>query len=251
MRRLDYETLSNEIQKWIKNYVSSANAEGIIVGLSGGIDSAVTASLCVNSLGRDRVICLSLPCESIPQDLEDTKLVANFLGIECKIIDLTSIYYEFLKVTNKKVDANKVSKANLKPRLRMTALYYFGQSMGNYLVTGTGNRAELAIGYFTKYGDGGVDFEPLGNLYKCEVRELAKILKIPDKIINKTPSPGLWVGQTDEGEIGMKYDLIDEIIYRIDYNLTFDGLNKDDVEKVKKMMKKSEHKLKMPPMYQI
>jgi NAD+ synthase len=133
----------------------------------------------------------------------------------------------------------------------MIALYFHGQSKGNYLIAGTGNRAELTIGYFTKYGDGAVDFEPLGMLYKKEVSEIARILKIPEKIILKPPSPGLWVGQTDEGEIGLLYDTIDEILYRFDYNLSFNGLNKEDIEKVRKMMKNAEHKLRMPPMYEI
>ncbi|MFX0060142.1 MAG: NAD+ synthase [Candidatus Hodarchaeota archaeon] len=250
MRRLDYANLSDEIQKWIKSYVNSAKAQGVIVGLSGGIDSAVTASLCVNAIGKDQVIGLGLPCESISQDMEDASLVADILGIEFEIIDLTSVYHEFLSTANNKNQSNQLSRANLKPRIRMMALYFIGQTKGKYLVAGTGNRAELAIGYFTKYGDGGVDFEPLGGLYKSEVRNIAKILKVPKKIINKPPSPGLWVGQTDEGEIGMSYDTIDEILYRIDYQLSFEGLNKNEVEKVKNMMKSAEHKLKMPPFYQ-
>lgn len=251
MRSLDYANLSLEIQNWIKSYISSANAQGVIVGLSGGIDSAVTASLCCNALGNDRVIALYLPCESISQDKEDAKLVAKFLQIKLEIIELSSIYHEILRVTEKFKISNQLANANLKPRLRMMILYFLGQSRGKYLVAGTGNRAELAIGYFTKYGDAGVDFEPLGGLYKSEVRKIAKVLKIPDKIINKPPSPGLWIGQTDEDEIGLKYDTIDEILYRIDYNLSLDGLDQASVQKVKSMMKAAEHKLKMPPIYKL
>jgi len=246
-----YKKLAVDIQNWIKSYVMSANAESVIVGLSGGIDSAVTAALCSNALGKENVIGLGLPCESISQDLEDAKLIAKVLGIDFKIIDLTSVYNKFLEVMEPIVKTNKMASANLKPRLRMITLYFHGQSKGNCLVAGTGNRAELAIGYFTKYGDGAVDFEPLGMLYKKEVREIARILKIPEKIILKPPSPGLWIGQTDEGEIGLSYDTIDEILYRFDYNLDFNGLNKDDIEKVRKMRKIAEHKLKMPPMYGI
>jgi NAD+ synthase len=251
MRKLDYKKLANDIQNWIKNYVMSANAEFVVVGLSGGIDSAVTAALCSNALGKENVIGLSLPCESISQDLEDAKLIAKVLGIDFKIIDLTSVYNKFLEVMEPIVKTNRMASANLKSRLRMITLYFHGQSKGNCLVAGTGNRAELAIGYFTKYGDGAVDFEPLGMLYKKEVREIARILKIPEEIILKSPSPGLWVGQTDEGEIGLLYDTIDEILYRFDYNLDFNGLNKEDIEKVRKMRKTAEHKLKMPPMYEI
>ncbi len=107
------------------------------------------------------------------------------------------------------------------------------------------------IGYFTKYGDGGVDFEPIGSLYKCEVREIAKILDIPNQIIEKPPSAGLWEGQTDEGEIGITYDDLDEIIYRIDYNLSLEDLDRDIVEKTKRMINSAEHKNKMPPIYKI
>lgn len=149
-----------------------------------------------------------------------------------------------MKVLPPQIKSNKIAQANIKPRLRMTMLYYMGHSFGNYLVAGTGNRSELAIGYFTKYGDGGVDFEPIGALYKAEVREIARFLGIPDKIINKPPSAGLWEGQTDEDEIGLTYDLLDEIIYRIDHFLGFEGLNDKDVKKVINMIKSAEHKNK-------
>jgi len=251
MRTLDYIKLSSEIQNWIRTYVSSAKAEGIVVGLSGGIDSAVTAALSVTAIGKENVIALGLPCESISKDLEDAKLIAKMLEIKFEIIDLTSIYRAFLGTISPKIEANNMAKANLKPRLRMMALYFVGQSLGNYLVAGTGNRAELAIGYFTKYGDGGVDIEPIGNLYKSEVRQVAKVLNIPESITRKPPSPGLWLGQTDEGEIGLSYDTIDEILYRIDYNLDFEELEQNDVEKVKKMMKGAKHKLNMPPSYKV
>ena len=251
MRTLDFKNLSIDIQNWIKNYIDAANADGVVVGLSGGIDSSVTASLCVNAIGKKKVIGLGLPCESTIKDLEDAKLIAQHLGINFMIIDLTKPYNQFLEIFAPIIKPNTISNANIKPRLRMIALYYAGQSLGKYLVAGTGNRAELAIGYFTKYGDGGVDFEPLGMLYKSEVRELGKVLEIPEHIIEKPPSPGLWPGQTDEGEIGLLYNTIDEILYRMDYNLEFEGLNLEYVNKVKGMMKKAEHKLVMPPMFEV
>jgi NAD+ synthase len=250
MRELNYKKVATEIEMWIKDYVSSANAKGVVLGLSGGIDSAVTAALCAKALGKEKIMGLGLPIESIPQDLEDAKLVAKHLGISFVISDLTSVYKELVKVLPSDVQSNEMALANIKPRLRMTTIYYVGQSLG-YLVGGTGNRAEMAIGYFTKYGDGGVDFEPLGALYKCEVRKIAQILGIPKKIIKKPPSAGLWQGQTDEGEIGMKYDLVDEILYRFDHYLELNDLNADDVEKVVNMMKAAEHKNKMPPIFKI
>jgi len=251
MRKLNYEKLTSDIQNWIKEYVASAGAKGIVLGLSGGIDSSVIAALSVNAIGAENVLGLGLPCESIPQDLEDARAIAKHLGITFIISDLTSVYKEFLKVLPPQIKSNKIAQANIKPRLRMTMLYYMGQSLGNYLVAGTGNRSEIAIGYFTKYGDGGVDFEPIGALYKFEVREIAKVLGIPNKIINKPPSAGLWEGQTDENEIGLTYDLLDEILYRIDHFLGLEELNEKDVKKVISMMKSAEHKTKMPPMFKI
>jgi len=251
MRKLDYKQTISEIQKWIRNYVNSAKVKGIVVGISGGIDSAVTTSLCVSALGKENIIGLGLPCSSIPQDLKDAEKLKKLLGIKFIKIELTSIYNEFIKITEPLFESNSLALANLKPRLRMMAIYFVGQSLGKFLVAGTSNRTELAIGYFTKYGDGGVDFEPIGGLYKCEVRKVAKLLNVPEEIVKKPPSAGLWEGQTDEGEIGITYDVLDEIIFRIDNNLDLDDLNKDDVNRVKGMMKSAQHKNEMPPFFRI
>lgn len=251
MRKLDYYKLAEDIQNWIANYVKSAGLKGVVLGLSGGIDSAVTAGLSVKALGKENVIAIGLPIESLPQDLEDAKLVADHLGIKLYIADLTDAFKEFIKVNPIEGKPDYMAVANIKPRLRMTMVYFLGQTLGGYIVGGTGNRPECAIGYFTKYGDGGVDIEPIGNLYKSEVREVARVLGIPEKIINKKASAGLWEGQTDEGEIGLSYDTIDEILYRIDNNLDYNGLNEADIEKVKKMMRAAEHKLNVPPMFEV
>jgi NAD+ synthase len=251
MRELDFEKLVVDIQDWIIKYVMTAKADILVVGLSGGIDSAVTAALCTKALGKEYVIGVGLPCSSISQDLEDAQLVAAHLGINFKILDLTPIFEKFLEVASSIPSKDKLASANLKPRLRMMALYYIGQSKGSSLIVGTSNRAELAIGYFTKYGDGAADFEPLASLYKQEVRKIATILNIPKKIILKAPSAGLWQGQTDEGEIGLSYDVIDEILYRIDYNLDFKGLNEKDIMKVRDLMGAAEHKLIMPPFFDV
>jgi len=233
MRKLDYKKIISEIQKWIKNYVVSAKVNGVVIGISGGIDSAVTTILCVNAIGSDNVIGLGLPISSLPQDLNDAEKLAKKLEIKFIKLELTSVYNEFIKISTPLFKSNQIAIANLKPRLRMMALYFVGQSSGKFLVAGTGNRTELAIGYFTKYGDGGVDFEPIGGLYKCEVIEIAKLLNIPEEIIKKPPSAGLWEGQTDEGEIGLTYDVLDEIIFRIDNKLDLDDLNENNVKMVK------------------
>ncbi len=251
MRELNYKKIVDDIQDWIKNYVNSAKVTDIVVGLSGGIDSAVTAALCSNAIGKEKIIGLGLPCGSISQDLDDAKSIAKHLGIKFEVLDLTPVYEKFLDIVNSKLKKDKLASANLKPRLRMIALYFTGQSMGKSLVAGTSNRAELLIGYFTKYGDGAADFEPIASLYKQEVRKLAELLNLPERIIKKAPSAGLWPGQTDEGEIGLSYDTIDEILYRIDYNLDFKGINESDIKKVRRMMNAAEHKLKMPPFYDL
>jgi NAD+ synthase len=251
MRELDVQKVLLDIQDWIKNYAKSAKAEHIVVGLSGGIDSAVTAALCAKAIGKENIIGLGLPCSSISQDLEDAKIIAANLGIDFTILDLTPAYEKFLEMANVISRKDQLALANLKPRLRMMTLYYVGQSKGNSLVVGTSNRVELAIGYFTKYGDGAADFEPIASLYKQEVRKIAHLLNIPEKIILKAPSAGLWQGQTDEGEIGLSYDVIDEILYRIDYDLDFKGLNNKDIKKVRKLMSAAEHKLKMPPFFDV
>jgi NAD+ synthase len=251
MRKLDYKKIISEIQKWIKNYVVSAKVNGVVIGISGGIDSAVTTTLCVNAIGSDNVIGLGLPISSLPQDLNDAEKLAKKLEIKFIKLELTSVYNEFIKISTPLFKSNQIAIANLKPRLRMMALYFVGQSSGKFLVAGTGNRTELAIGYFTKYGDGGVDFEPIGGLYKCEVIEIAKLLNIPEEIIKKPPSAGLWEGQTDEGEIGLTYDVLDEIIFRIDNKLDLDDLNENNVKMVKDMMKSAHHKITIPPLFRI
>ncbi|MGV9205845.1 MAG: NAD+ synthase [Promethearchaeia archaeon] len=254
MRELNYKKLTKNIQDWIKDYINDADCDGVVVGLSGGIDSSVTATLSAHAIGKNNVLGFSLPCNSQPKDYEDAKMIAQFLDIDFRVVDLSSLYKECKDIylpKLKKKDSLKMAKANIKPRLRMTTLYFFGQAEGSYLIGGTGNRTEIVIGYFTKYGDGGVDFEPIGALYKCEVREVAKVLKIPEKIIKKPPSAGLWKGQTDEEEIGISYDELDEILYRIDYNLPLNELDQNHVEKVKKMIRAAEHKKNMPPMYEI
>ncbi|PIP19604.1 MAG: NAD(+) synthetase [Candidatus Omnitrophica bacterium CG23_combo_of_CG06-09_8_20_14_all_41_10] len=231
--------MKNKIVAWIRKQVKDAKAKGIVLGLSGGIDSAVAAVLAKEAVGRNNVLVLFMPCNSNPQDLKDAQLVVKSLELKTKLVDLSDIYNNFLRVLPK---GPSLAKGNLKPRLRMAALYYFANKL-NYLVCGTGNKSELSVGYFTKFGDGGVDILPLGDLLKSEVKELAKDLGIPEKIINRNPSAGLWPGQTDEAEMGIIYPELDDILERLE-NKKGQIVSKNKVNKVKGMIKKSEHKRK-------
>ncbi len=231
--------MKNKIVLWIKQKVKDSGAKGIVLGLSGGIDSAVVAALVKKAVGKNNLLVLFMPCNSDPQDLKDAKLVANELGLKSKLMDLSVVYNNFLKVLP---GAVSLARGNLKPRLRMSALYYFANKL-NYLVCGTGNKSELLVGYFTKYGDGGVDILPIADLFKRQVRLLAKELKIPQAIITKPPTAGLWYGQTDEVEMGITYNELDDILDRF-CNHKKQVAGSSSVDKVIRMYKKSEHKRK-------
>ena len=247
MGQLNYKKIEEKLVKWIRNHVVDASCSGAIVGLSGGIDSAVTAVLCKKAFNND-TLGVIMPCYSNKQDENDARLLADKFDINYVTRDLNTAYDEFidiLKPGNKDLSDNiseekaKMARANIKPRLRMITLYYYA-ACHNYLVVGTDNWSELTIGYFTKYGDGGVDLAPLGRLVKTEVRELAQHLEIPEKIINKKPSAGLWEGQTDEEEMGFSYKELDQYILTGEVDDTIQ-------EKIKRLIKKNDHKTKPIP----
>lgn len=214
------QTRSSEIVEWMKGQVSAAGARGIAVGLSGGIDSAVVLGLAAQA-APGHVVGIMMPCHSDPADEEHANLVARQFDVPAVRVDLAPAYdrlvadlraaiealprAQFPVVPAEEVDIKaRLPLANVKPRLRMTTLYFVANTL-NYLVAGTGNRSELTIGYFTKYGDGGVDILPIGQLLKSEVRAVARELGVPAEVIEKPPSAGLWIGQTDEGEMGFTY----------------------------------------------
>lgn len=243
---MDWERVVEEICKFIKEYVDKSNANGVIIGLSGGIDSSTVAFLCKRALGEKRVLGLIMPEKGVTreEDVEDALSIADMLGIEFKIIEIN----EILDALKRKLgEGNKIAEANLKPRIRMTINYYFANNM-NRLVAGTGNKSELMIGYFTKYGDGGVDFLPIGDLYKTEVFKLAEYIGVPERIIKKKPTAGLWVNQTDEDEIGMSYEELDEILKAIE-----NGRRRGDdkFKRVEMLVKNSKHKREMPPIARV
>jgi NAD+ synthase len=196
----------NVIVEFIKDQVEAAGAGGAVLGLSGGLDSATVAFLAVRALGPDRVFALLLPEAKVTSrdDLEDARKVASILKIETKEIEISKVldcYSEVLPMA----EAPPVVNGNLKARVRMTILYWHANLLGR-LVLGTGNKTEIMLGYSTKFGDAAADIFPIAGLYKDEVRDLARRLGVPNRIIDKAPTAGLWPGQTDEGELGISYD---------------------------------------------
>lgn len=206
----------NEAIEWIKDYVEKSGARGVVVGESGGKDSAVVTAMSVKALGKEKVVGVSMPCNSIQSDFDDAKLVAETFGIRFIENNLTDSYKVFENELNKTVkslnneELSNEAKINIKPRLRMTTLYAIAQTLG-YLVIGTGNLCEAMVGYTTKWGDSAADFNPIGNFTVPEVLKIGELLGVPERIIHKAPNDGLG-GLTDEEKLGVKYVQIAEMI---------------------------------------
>ena len=210
---MNAEQLADKLVSWIRDKVLAAGCKGVVVGMSGGLDSSVVAVLCHRTFPQN-MLGVVMPCYSSQEDEEHAQAVASKFSIPIKIVVLDTVFDTLLKALpgdGVEPNVSRLTKANLKARLRMLTLYYFANQL-KYIVAGAGNRSELSTGYFTKYGDGGVDIMPLGNLVKKQVRELAISLGIPQPIIDKPPSAGLWDGQTDEGEMGFSYDELDRYL---------------------------------------
>jgi len=234
------EEITPKIEYWLLQHLEKASAQGFVLGLSGGIDSAVVSVL-LKRICPENMLAVIMPCHSLEHDTQDAYLLAQQFDIPVISIDLSTVYDEFLSsLRSGSVNTSELAKANMKPRLRMTTLYSIAQSL-NYLVCGTSNLAELALGYFTKHGDSGVDILPLGDLLKREVNELARYLGVPGRIIEKPPSAGLWPGQTDEEEMGLKYEDIDNYL-----SGSYVGASSiPDV--IGDRIRRAEHKRKMAP----
>ena len=285
------ENIEN-VSLFLKEYMEKNGFKGYVLGLSGGIDSAVSLGMAVKAVGKENVRCFALPCTSTfekerSEDFEDAKLVADAFGVELQKINLdkeaTKLYSDIIisldsftfKNTKLLLDASSkpLVLANIKARLRMTTLRALSEALG-YLVLGTTNKTEEYLGYYTKAGDGGsgVDIEPLADFFKYEIRELATELRVPEKIITKSPSAGLFDNQTDEDEIGFKYDDIDGYLLRREeytnvnlinryinisnemkeFLLMLDGklnVNEDLIDKVENMIINGNHKRFNPPYY--
>jgi NAD+ synthase len=237
----------------MRQQVTAAGARGLVVGLSGGLDSAVVARL-AQLAAPSAVVAALLPCYTDPADEADAAAVVAHFSLATVRIDLSSVYDVLTAGSQAAVKtlpasmrapqatADRRPIANIKPRLRMTALYFLANSL-NYLVAGTTNRAAIAAGHFTKHGDGGVDLLPLGRLLKRDVRSLARDLGVPAPIIARVPSAGLWVGQTDEEELGFSYDELDRYL-----DEGPESVAPATALKIERLIRSAEHKTQIPPM---
>jgi len=257
MKETSYQEKKDKIINFIRSSIQGSGATGAIIGLSGGIDSALTAYLTVEALGKEKVLGLMLPEKGISTktDIDDAVEIARILGIDHNIIEISNVLSSFssaIPVFDRNV---RTANGNLKPRTRMCILYYHANLM-NRMVIGTGNKTELLLGYFTKYGDGGVDIEPIGNLYKTQVRGLSRYMGIPLRIIEKTPTAGLWPGQTDESELGVSYEMADRILTMlVDEKRKIAEIKSkfppEIVDKLAARISSSEHKRMPPPSVEI
>jgi len=238
---MNSEQLAEKLVSWIRDKTLAAGGKGVVLGLSGGLDSSVLAVLCQRAFPKNMLAVL-MPCYSSPGNVAHARLVADKFSIPARTVVLDSVFDGLLKVLpddKAEPDVSRLAQANIKARLRMLTIYYFANRL-KYLVVGAANRDELAVGYFTKYGDGGVDIQPLGNLLKGELRELARFLGIPEAIINKPPSADLWEGQTDEGELGFSYDELDRYLAS--------GEAAVEIKKrIESMVAATQHKRQSPP----
>lgn len=245
----DYPSITNRIEEFIENEIKKNNAKGIILGLSGGIDSAVLAYICKRKL-KEKTLALILPDTTITpnSETEDAMKIISLTGIEHKLIDIKPIVNEYSMY----LVPNEKSKGNLRARIRTNILYYYA-NIENYLVLGSSDKSEYLIGYFTKYGDGASDLTPIVSLYKLQVREIAKYLGIPENIISKKSSPHLWKDHEAEKELGTQYEEVDSILYcliekghSIQETVEITNIDKQIVEKIYNLNINSEHKRLLP-----
>jgi NAD+ synthase len=239
-------SLQDQIARWLGEYVAATSADGFVFGLSGGVDSATAAALAAKAVGSASVLAAILPCHSQPIDARLAHQVADTFSIPTVTVHLDDVFDALIE--NLPPTEHRLAAANMKPRLRMTTLYYLAQTY-NYLVLGSGNKSEMMVGYSTKYGDSGVDLLPLGDLYKTEVWELARDLGVPDEVVQRPPSAGLWPGQTDEEELGITYRELDRVLTAVEARGTAQ-IPPATLDRVHRLIANSVHKRAMPPIFE-
>jgi len=245
IKNQDYSSITETIEKFLSDQIEKSHAKGVILGLSGGIDSAVLAYLCKRKL-KEKTLAIIMPDTAITPKIEteDAMKMIALTGIEYKLIDIKPIVKEYTMY----LEPNDKSRGNLRARIRTNILYYYANSK-NYLVLGSSDKSENLIGYFTKFGDGASDITPIISLYKLQVREIAKYLGVPDNIISKKSSPHLWEDHEAEKELGASYEEVDSILYcliekklSVEETVKITLIEKSMVEKIYELNVNSEHK---------
>lgn len=231
------------IEQMIRHAYWSSGSSGIVIGLSGGIDSAVAATMCCRAVGGERVLALILPSSvTKAEDISDAEEICSLLGMDFRILSIDPILDAFRDLPG--FSESPYLLGNLMARVRMAIIYYHA-NRENRLVCGTSNRTEYLLGYCTKFGDNAADIQPILHLYKTEIFELARTLNLPARVLEKAPSAGLWEGQRDEDEIGLSYPEIDAALKSL---AASDRKSRNEIEeKVLTMVRKSEHKRIPPP----
>jgi len=245
--------ITPKIHQFILETVENTGLNGVVVNISGGIDSAVTVHLAVQALGPERVTAITIPERDVTprSDITDVMLHCKQLNLTCNTVDITPILHVMRDIMPGYDVTDRITCGNIRSRLRMIIAYHHANMEGK-LVMGTSNKTELLTGFFTKHGDGGVDFMPLGDLWKYNIKQLAKYLEIPENIIKKAPSPGFFEGHTDEDELGMSYDNIDLILYSYEQGLTIKEISDDlsidapEVSRILNRVKANQHKRANP-----
>ena len=249
---LDLPEIEKRIRRFIKEYIENSGPDGIVLGLSGGIDSSTIAALSSMAIGGNRVLGLMLPEKETynPKDIEDAKLVAEKFSLKTQICDITPVLESFYKAIPIFDHADKLCKGNIKARTRMIYIYYYANKL-NRIVCGSSDKSETMMGYFTKWGDVAADISPIMDLYKTQVRKLAAHLGIPAELAAKPSTPALWPNQFAETELGIKYETLDIILYGLERFMTTEEiarqLNIENalVEKVEGRWLAAEHKRRM------
>lgn len=237
------------IEDFIRSVADASGCSGVVIGLSGGLDSAVVTKLCVDALGNDKVLNIFMPSGAASDDdLIAAKELSTLCGTELKVISVQPAVESFLSVLSSDGD---MDRGNISSRCRMIILYNIARR-NNLLVMGTSNKSELMMGYFTKYGDGGCDVVPIADLYKTQVRELARMIGVPESFIMKPPSAGFWAGQTDEDEMHITYSELDRILFGLEKGMgeaeiaDYAGVTLDKVSEIISTVRKTAHKRTMP-----